>query len=385
MVRTACRVMLCLAAAGLASACTAAESSTASSTPSDTAGVAEPRLTAPSGFVVTYFARQLPGVRFMALGSDGAVYASQPAQNRVLRIWDMDHDGVADSVVTAVDGLHRPHGLAFHGGYLYIANTDGVVRVRLTQAGRAAGAVERLNSFDSGAGHWTRTVIFGPDSMMYVSIGSSCNLCVESKPERASVMRYDANGQNGARFASGLRNAVGMAVDPATNQIWVSQNERDDLPPDHQNLPPEEINILQQGGDYGWPYCYTLHGAPVPNPEFNNAARCAGTIPAALEMQAHSAPLGLTFLTRATHFPADYRGDLLLAFHGSWDRTVPTGAKVVRVHVANDRPASYDDFITGWQVQDGSRWGRPVDVLVYSDGSVLISDDVNGAIYRVHS
>ena len=153
--------------------------------------------------------------------------------------------------------------------------------------------------------------------------------------------------------------------------------------PDHQNLPPEEINILQDGKDFGWPYCYSHDGAPVPNPEYNDARRCATTVSAALEMQAHSAPLGMTFLDKATKLPAEYRSDLLLAFHGSWDRDQPTGAKVVRVHVAGGVPTGVEDFVTGWQRPDGSRWGRPADVEVYKDGSVLISDDQSGSLYRV--
>jgi glucose/arabinose dehydrogenase len=169
-------------------------------------------------------------------------------------------------------------------------------------------------------------------------------------------------------------------VHPGTGAIWVTQNERDNLAPEHENLPPEEINILVDGGDYGWPYCY---GDRVPNPEYHDAARCSHTIPPALAMQAHSAPLGLSFLTQATRFPAAYRGDLLVAYHGSWNRDVPTGAKVVRVRVSNDKPVSVEDFITGWQTSSGSRWGRPADVAVASDGSVLVSDDSGGAIYRV--
>jgi glucose/arabinose dehydrogenase len=368
----------------VASACSSQERSAAPTSPVDsTTAALAGQLSVPDGFKVAYFARNLPGVRFMALGADGAVYASEPGAGKVVRVWDVDGDGVADSVATVVDGLNRPHGLAFHGGYLYIANTNSVVRVRLGSDGRAAGAPEELTRIDGGGGHWSRTIVFGADSMMYVSIGSTCNLCIETSPERAAVMRYDANGQNGQRFAWGLRNAVGMAVDPATHALWVSQNERDNLTPDHQNLPPEEINILHEGGDYGWPYCYTLHGAAVPNAEYHDTARCATTVPAALEMQAHSAPLGITFLAAATQFPDAYRGDLLVAFHGSWDRDVPTGAKVVRVRVANGAPVSAEDFVAGWQRPDGSRWGRPVDVMVYRDGSVLVSDDLSGAIYRV--
>lgn len=367
-----------------AAACSTQDRAASPTSPVDSTSAAlAAQLTVPSGFHVAYFARNLPGVRFMALGPDGAVYASESAAGNVVRVWDVNGDGVADSVATAVSGLDRPHGLAFHGGYLYIASTSTVVRVRLGADGRAMASPENVTSISGGGGHWTRTIVFGADSMMYVSIGSSCNLCVETDSERASVMRFDAKGQHGERFAFGLRNAVGMAVNPTTHDMWVSQNERDNLPPDHQNLPPDEINILHEGGDYGWPYCYTDHGAAVPNPEYHDAARCAGTVPAALEMQAHSAPLGMTFLTAAAAFPDEYRGDLLVAFHGSWDRDVPTGAKVVRVRVANGLPVSYEDFIAGWQRPDGSRWGRPVDVMVYTDGSVLVSDDQANAIYRV--
>ena len=338
------------------------------------------QLRLPDGYRVRLYARDLPGVRFMAVAPDGAVYASQPRLGRVVRLADANADGVADSVVVAVDGLERPHGVAFHDGWLYVANTGGVVRVRLDASGRALGAPEAINRYSAGGGHWSRSLIFGPDGRMYVSIGSSCNLCEEKTEDRAAVMVYDADGKNGQLFASGLRNAVGMAVHPGTRRIWVSQHERDMLKPDHQDLPPEEINILQAGGHYGWPYCY---GDRVPNPEYANANRCAATLPPALQMQAHSAPLGMTFLTDATQLPSSVRGDLLLAFHGSWNRDVPTGATVVRVRVANGLPVGYEDFITGWQTADGKRWGRPVDVLVARDGAVLVSDDAGGAIYRV--
>jgi glucose/arabinose dehydrogenase len=215
---------------------------------------------------------------------------------------------------------------------------------------------------------------------MYVSIGSSCNICTEKDSDRAAVVRFDADGKNGRVYSRGLRNAVGMAVEPTTQQLWVTQNERDNLRPEHEDRPPEEINILRDGADYGWPAC---HSDRVPNPEYNDAPRCAATVPPALPMQAHSAPLGIAFLTRATKLPPEMRGDALVAFHGSWNRSEPTGAKVVRVRVQDGKPIGYEDFITGWQGSDGRRWGRPVDVLVAKDGSVLISDDQAGAIYRV--
>jgi glucose/arabinose dehydrogenase len=339
------------------------------------------RLTLPSGFAISEYAK-VAGVRFMAVAPDGAVYASRPGAGEVVRLVDADRNGQAESQTVVVSGLNRPHGLAFHGGYLFIANTDGVVRVRLGQNGAASGSPERVNSYSGGGAHWSRSIVFGPDSGMYVAIGSTCNMCVENSPDRAAVMRFDANGANGRVFASGLRNAVGIAVNPVTKQIWVTQNERDNIEPDHEDLPPEEINILQDGGNYGWPYCYG-NRVPSPDREFHDPARCERTIPPALAMQAHSAPLGITFLDRATSFPPDWRGDAVVAFHGSWNRAVPTGAKVVRVRIRDGKPVSYEDFITGWQGPNGRRWGRPVDVVVQTDGSLLISDDAAGAIYRV--
>jgi len=343
--------------------------------PGDSAGDS---LRVPPGFTVTLFAK-VPGARVMTVGPDGALYVSQTGQDRVVRLVARAGAGMADSQTVAVSGLDSPHGMAWRGNWLYIANTGAVVRVRI-ENGRAATAPEVLARYSSGGGHFTRSIVFGADSGMYISIGSSCNLCVESAPDRAAVMRYDLDGRGGRRYASGLRNAVGMALHPVTREIWVSQHERDNLAPDHENLPPEEINILRDGGDYGWPYC---HSDRVPNPEYGDQARCNRTLAPALQMQAHSAPLGMTFLTNASRFPSEMRGDLLLAFHGSWNRSVPTGAKVVRIHVVNNRPVSYDDFLWGFQRPDGSRWGRPTDVAVWTDGSVLVSEDEGGGIYRI--
>ena len=339
------------------------------------------KLWAPVGFSVKEFAR-VDRVRFMKTGPDGAVYASRPLAGEIVRLVDANGDGVAEGQSVVVRGLERPHGLAFHDGWLYIANTGAVVRVRLDpKAGMTAvGRPETLATYSGSGGHWTRTVIFGPDGGMYVSIGSSCNLCEEKTPDRAAVMRYDADGSNGRVFSSGLRNAVGMAVHPVTGEIWVTQHERDNLEPDHQDLPFEEINILRDGGHFGWPYC---HGDRIPNPEYHDQGRCNTTIAPALKMQAHSAPLGITFLDKATAFPAEYRGDALVAFHGSWNRDVPTGAKVVRIRTRDGKPVAVEDFLVGWQDADGTRWGRPVDVLVIGDGSVLVSDDQAGIIYRV--
>jgi glucose/arabinose dehydrogenase len=343
------------------------------------ASTLEGKLRVPVGFTVTRFA-SVPNARAMISGADGSIYVSQPGRNSIVRLVDTNRDGVADSTITVLTGLDRPHGMAFHKGKFYVANTGGVVRYALTPAGIPTGTPEQLNRYDAGKNHWTRSILFGADGKMYVSIGSTCNICIETAPERAAVMQYDENGQNGRLYSSGLRNAVGMAVHPGTKQIWVTQHERDNLAPNHQDLPTEELNILQDGKDYGWPFC---HGPRIPNPEYHDQARCNRTESPALRMQAHSAPLGMIFLDRATLFPADWRGDALVAFHGSWNRDTPTGAKVVRVRVRAGRPASYEDFIVGWQGETGARWGRPVDFAVLRDGSVLVSDDAGGTVFRV--
>ena len=341
-------------------------------------GTAPDSLQVAPGFKVTVFAH-VSGARVMTVGPDGALYVSQTGLGQIARLVDSKGSGAADSQAVVIRGLDGPHGMAWRGNWLYVATTGAVVRVRF-QNGKATSVPEVLATYSANGGHSTRSIVFGADSGMYISIGSSCNLCVETAPDRATVMRYDLEGKGGRVYSRGLRNAVGMALNPATREIWVSQNERDNLAPDHENLPPEEINILQDGGDYGWPYCY---GDRIPNPEYHDQARCDRTLPPALKMQAHSAPLGMTFLSNASQFPAEMRADLLLAFHGSWNRDAPTGAKVVRIHVVGGRPVSAEDFLWGFQRPNGSRWGRPADVAVWKDGSVLVAEDLGGGIYRI--
>jgi len=376
------------------------------------------KLKVPQGLKVAVFADSVQNARFMAIGPDGAVYVSQPRAGmtggrgrgaatpppagpqyyggQVTRLVDRNGDGTADQreVVAIVEGAH---GLAFHNGHLYIAGLRGVHRMRLDAAGTPSGSAEQINTYPYTRGHSTRTIVFGRDGAMYVSIGSSCNICIEQSPELAAVMRYDADGRNGRVYSSGLRNAVGMAVHPTTSEIWVSQHERDNLLPDHQDLPHEEINILRDGGHFGWPYC---HGDRIANPDSVvrdsvAAGICQRTLAPALGLQAHSAPLGLTFLAGATKLPAEYRGDALVALHGSWNRTVPVGAVVVRVRIEKGKPVGYEEFMSGWQGestpgQAPNRWGRPVGMAIHRDGSLLVSDDGQqgtpniGAIYRVY-
>jgi glucose/arabinose dehydrogenase len=227
-------------------------------------------------------------------------------------------------------------------------------------------------------GHSTRTVAFLLDGRMVVPVGSSCNVCREEDERRAAILVYDGADGGGERvLASGLRNAVGLAVHPQSGQLWASNNGRDFMGDD---LPPETIYVVRDGADYGWPSC---HNGDIVDPDLGSAGACQGVEEPVVEMQAHSAPLGLTFYT-GEMFPRAYRGDLFIAFHGSWNRSVPTGYKVVRLDFVDGQPADeVVDFVSGWLQEDGSAGGRPVDVLVGADGALYVSDDKGGFIYRI--
>jgi glucose/arabinose dehydrogenase len=340
-------------------------------------------LTLPQGFKIAVWTEQVPGVRLMALGPDGDVYATLTESGRVVRLPDRDHDGVADSVLPVAEGLNLPHGLAFRGDTLYVAENHRVVR--FDRPGAKPTVV--VPNLPSAGGHFTRTILLQGDHLL-VSVGSSCNICDEQDRRRAAVVRYDLDGSRETLFATGLRNAVGLALHPLTGDIWASNNDRDNLGDD---LPPDRVNVLREGGFYGWPFCYLPN---QPNPEYQRTAGpCAEAIGPAVTLPAHTAPLGLAFYT-GQMFPPEYRGDLFVALHGSWNRSVPIGYGVVRVHLEQGRPAGAPKtFVSGWREGNadalapagGRVWGRPVDVLVLPDGSLLISDDEGGRIYRVTS
>jgi glucose/arabinose dehydrogenase len=314
----------------------------------------------------------------MALGPDGFLYLAERGAGRIVRLPDRDGDGVADGVEVVAPGLNAPSSMAFYlDGSLYVGETDRILRL---SAPDTQGVFQKQEVVIPGlptGGHNTRTVLFSPDGhWLFVSIGSSCNVCQEQDPRRATIMRYAVDGSGGAVFARGLRNAVGITFRPDTAELWATCNGRDNLGDD---LPPDTIDLVHQGDDYGWPRC---HAGRIVDPDFGGPGACDGVTRPAVEMQAHSAPLGLTFYT-GDQFPAGYRGSLFVAFHGSWNRSVPTGYKVVRIPFTDGRPGPVEDFAVGWLQADGSVWGRPVDVLTAPDGSLWVSDDGAGRIYRI--
>jgi len=332
------------------------------------------RLTVPAGFRVNLFASDLGEARFMALDPLGRLMVCDMSGGRVLALPDANRDGRADRVIVFADALRRPHSVAWHRGKAYVACETQVIE--FTDAdGNGVADTRRVvvDNLPDGPGHITRTIVFDPDDKMYVSVGSSSNITPERDKRRAAILRFNADGTHQEIYATGLRNAVGLAFDPRTGELWATDNGRDYLGDD---LPPDELDIVREGGFHGWPWYY---GNNIPDPAFKT--RPAPGIPPALELQAHSAPLGLCFYTGGA-FPEQYRGQVFVCFHGSWNRSVPTGYKLVLVRVRNGRPASYEDFLTGF-LSGGQVSGRPVDVVVGADGALYFSDDAGGRIYRV--
>ncbi len=329
-------------------------------------------LNLPNGFSAKIFASDLPKARDLAFSPGGTLLVSQLEVNRIVALPDRNKDGVADSTKEVATG-NTPHGIAFHGEYLFVAELEKVIRYKWDESTLTATPDKELFSYPS-SGHSSRTLAVYPDGRLYVSIGSSCNVCVEDSSFLAAVVESNINGDNPHVFASGSRNASFLAINPKSQELWATENSRDLLGDD---IPPDEINILNSGKHYGWPYCYADQ---VRDTTFNitTSFNCSTTQIPAYKVQAHSAPLGLAFID-STQFPTDWQGDLLVAFHGSWNRSVKTGYKVVKLNVNGDTITDQEDFVT---LNDGDI-GRPVDMVFDKLGNLYLSDDKTGAIYII--
>ncbi len=336
-------------------------------------------VTAPPGFSVNVFAAGLSGPRFMVFGPDGALYVAERGAGRIVVLSDANGDGRADETRVFAEELDRPHSVAFHNGAWYVGVPSGVVRLADDDGdGVAESRQVIIDDLPPGGVHSTRTVAFLPDGRMVVSVGSSCNACVEEDPRRAAIVAYDdATGAGERLFAAGLRNAVGLAIHPETGELWASNNGRDLMGDD---TPPETIYIVRDGANYGWPTC---HSGDIPDPDMGGPGACDGVEPPLAEMQAHTAPLGIAFYTGDT-FPADYRGDLFIALHGSWNRREPVGYAVWRLPLDGDTPIGpAEPFAAGWLGASGAVDGRPAGVAVGPDGALYVSDDRGGFVYRI--
>ena len=336
----------------------------------------------PPGFKISLFASGLDDPRTLLLAPNGDVLVAEPGAGKVTVLRDANHDGVAENRFTFLGGMDEPFGLAFNGQWLYIGNINSVVRVPYAAGQtKSAATPQRIASLPSG-GHSTRGVLFNRNgTKMYVSVGSASNVSSGEDPRRAAILEMNPNGSGERIFAAGLRNPIGMAWEPATGALWTCINERDGLGDD---LVPDYATDVRAGAFYGWPYAYLgPHEEPRRKGERPDLVR--KTIPPAVLIQAHSAPIGMVFYT-GTMFPPQYRGAAFVGLHGSWNRSLRTGYKVISIPMKNGRPAGgYDDFVTGWSPDERSSrvWGRPACLLVLADGSLLITDDGNGKIYRV--
>jgi glucose/arabinose dehydrogenase len=332
----------------------------------------------PPGFSVDYYASDVPGARSLALSPAGTLYVGTRDGGAVYAIPDADGDLAGDAVITIADGLFMPNGVAFSNGSLYVAEVDRVIRFddiesRLDDPPEPVVVNDR---FPDDTTHGWKFIRFGPDGRLYVPIGAPCNVCDPPDERYATIMRMDADGGNLEVYASGIRNSVGFDWDPATGDLWFTDNGRDWL---GENLPPDELNHAPEAGlHFGFPYC---HAGRIADPSFGNLPSCDEFEPPAIELGPHVAALGMRFYT-GTLFPEEYRGQIFIAEHGSWNRVVPIGYRITLVRLEGGRAVSYEPFAEGW-LEDGTAWGRPVDLEVAADGSLLVSDDRAGAIYRI--
>lgn len=344
-------------------------------------------LSLPEGFSINVYRAGLGKARMLAVHGEH-VYVTQPTQGNVVRLIDDDEDGVAEAEAVVASSLPMVHGIAFSGDDVYLANVKEVYRAAVAADGSFTGLTKIIEDLPDGGQHPLRTLGIGPDSLLYISVGSDCDACEETNPEHATLLRSTLAGQPaGARtiFARGLRNTIGFDWHPVTGALW-GMDQGSDWRGD--DLPPEELNAILNGKDYGWPYCYgnrQIDPVIQDPPTGSKAEYCAATAPPELLNQAHQSPIGFAFYTGDT-FPARYQNGAFIAFRGSWNRKPATGYRVAFVPYSAGRPQGIEDFVSGFLIDDGAAtFGRPAGLAVAPDGALLFTDDTNGVVYRVQA
>ena len=340
------------------------------------------QLRVPAGFTINKFAEGVGKPRILVVNSNGNVYTSDREAGVVVMLTDANGDGIAEDKKT-VATLKQVHGLTIYNGKMYMVTVNEVYEATMNADGTLGQPKMLINDLPDGGQHPNRTIAFGPDKKMYITVGSTCNSCVEPNPELATILRADEDGSNRKIFAKGLRNTIGFGWHPETSELWGMDHGIDWLGDNEQK---EEVNQIKQDAHYGWPYIYG-------EGKYNPGTRPTGdttyqqylqktTLPS-LTYQAHSAPMSMAFYT-GSMFPGEYKNDAFVAMRGSWNRSTPVGYRIVRMHFENGKPVRFDDFVTGFIVNNNrAHFGRLVGVAMHKDGSLLFSDDTNGVIYRV--
>ncbi|MBP9855633.1 MAG: sorbosone dehydrogenase family protein [Candidatus Omnitrophica bacterium] len=335
----------------------------------------------PQGFKIELYAKGIPNARSLALGDNNTVFVGNRKDGKVYILTDRNQDYKVDKIFTLTDIFETPpNGVAYKDGSLYIGEIGRVLRIDHMEDGIPPATIKPIvitDKLPKDSWHGWKVIRFGPDGKLYIPVGSPCNTCLKSDERYGSIMRMNPDGSELEVFARGLRNSVGFDWDAETNELWFTDNGRDNLGDD---LPPDELNHAPRAGmHFGFPYCF---GKEISDPEFGQQRACSEFEPAAQELGPHVASLGMRFY-RGEMFPREYKNQIFIAEHGSWNRSKKIGYRISLVKVKDNQVVSYEDFATGWK-QGENVWGRPVDVLNMPDGSLLVSDDYAGAVYRIY-
>ena len=332
----------------------------------------------PPGFQIEIYASGVANARAMTLGNKGSLFVGSRSAGNVYALVDQNQDMLSDKTYVVAEGLHLPSGVAFKDDALYVSAVDRILRYDKieSQLENPPAPVTVTNKLPSNRHHGWKFIDFGPDEMLYVPVGAPCNVCLPSDPY-GGILRIDPNRPVIEMFARGIRNSVGFAWHPETGELWFTDNGRDNL---GDNLPPGELNrAYKQGLHFGFPHC---HGGDIPDPRFGKGVDCSNFEAPVQRLGPHVAPLGITFYD-GDMFPEEYINQVFIAEHGSWNRTKKIGYRVSLVRLDKTGQAiSYEPFAEGW-LQGQRAWGRPADVLVAEDGSLLVSDDTANVIYRI--
>jgi glucose/arabinose dehydrogenase len=332
----------------------------------------------PPGFSVTLFAGNVTNARAMALGEKGTLFVGSRKEGRVYALVDENGDHKADKIYTLAKGLDLPVGVAYRNGALYVSSVDRILRFddiehHLSDPPKPVVITDKL---PSDKHHGWKYLAFGPDGKLYVAVGVPCNICQVDYARHGHIARMNPDGSGYEVVARGIRNSVGFDWDPSSKQLWFTDNGRDWLGDDQ---PPDELNHAPKDGlHFGYPYC---HGKDISDPEFGKEHECSEFRAPALELGPHVASLGMRFYT-GSMFPSEYQGRIFIAEHGSWNRSKKIGYRITLASPMKDGQLTYSVFAEGW-LQGEQPWGRPVDILQMPDGSLLVSDDEAGAIYRI--